>query len=158
MQYVCYPWKDDSKVAAKDRYELCRKDGDCKGKKKCYRHADKRTVNKGLCMDELQECGVDPEDGKCPKGKGCCDSVCCEKKFYDQYKNLPCQSHLGCEDLGLGKFCCPRGKGNDSVCCDTDPNPPPAPKQVEGRGAATSANAAAFTSSLVSTAIFFLLM
>ena len=65
------------------------------------------------------------------------------------------------QDLGLGKFCCPRGKGEAEVCCNTDPNPPPptrAPITDGGKGAATSIPATAFTSSLISTLFFFWLM
>jgi len=33
---------------------------------------------------------------------------------------------MGCQDLRLGKYCCPSklGDGKESVCCDVDPNPP----------------------------------
>ena len=40
------------------------------------------------------------------------------------------------QDLGLGKFCCPRGNGQHNVCCNTDPNPPPstaAPVDSDGK-------------------------
>lgn len=159
FQYICYPWKDDSKVAAKDKIAMCRKDSDCKENagQKCYRHMDRRTINKGLCFDELQACGIEVTQ-KCPRGKGCCGSFCCENKYFNQYKDLPCSNHIGCQDLDLGQFCCPR-KGQNSVCCSTDPDPPkPKPAPTSDKGAATSTTATAFTSSLLSTAFFFLLM
>ena len=46
---------------------------------------------------QLTDCGMEEEDGKCPKDKGCCGSLCCEKKFYDQYSQLPCMNNQGCE-------------------------------------------------------------
>ena len=46
-------------------------------------------------------------------------------------------SDLGCQDLGLGKYCCPQpaaapgGKNaTTNVCCDTNPNPEPAQSSV----------------------------
>jgi hypothetical protein len=160
FQFLCYPWKDDSAITPKDKIPLCRKDRDCKDGKQCYRHSDKRNVFKGLCFEQLKECGIEVEDSKCPKGKGCCGSFCCEQKYYKQYSELPCSNHQGCEDLGIGKFCCPR-KGEASVCCNVDPNPPAstaAPITDGGKGAATSIPATAFTSSLISTLFFFWLM
>jgi len=160
FKFLCYPWQDDSAVAPKDRIKVCRRDNDCGNNKKCYRHNDVRRVPKGLCFDELTDCGMEEEDGKCPKDKGCCGSLCCEKKFYDQYSQLPCMNNQGCEDLGLGKFCCPKGKGDDKVCCNTDPNPPPSTASpiTDNGGGATSIKATAFTSSLISTLFFFWMM
>ena len=122
--FLCYPWKDDSMLAPVDRISTCRKDRDCDDNKKCYRHNDRRRVSKGLCFDELRECGLVEYDEICPQDQGCCGGSCCEKKYFEQYIELPCHKHEGCENLGLGKFCCPR-KGRHSVCCNTDPNPPP---------------------------------
>ena len=76
----------------------------------------------------------------------------------------PCSKHILIrnylfQDLGLGKFCCPQGKGKDSICCNTDPNPPPptiSPQQ--SKGDAPSIQATAFTSSLVVTFFFSWLM
>ena len=56
FQFLCYPWQDDSQVAAKDRIPICRKDKDCKEGKECYRHTDKRRVSKGLCLDKVCLC------------------------------------------------------------------------------------------------------
>lgn len=161
FQFRCYPWKDDSGVSAKDKITLCRNDKNCKKDgQKCYRHSDKRNVYRGLCFDQLKECGIEEDDGKCPKGQGCCGSFCCEQKYYKQYSELPCSNNQGCEDLGLGKFCCPRGKGQEDVCCNVDPNPPAStasPITDGGKGAATSIPVA-FTSSLISTLFFFWMM
>lgn len=159
FQYLCYPWKDESGVPEKDKIPLCRKTKDCKDGKTCVRHHNRRKVTQGLCMDEEQECGLD-SDNDCPKDKGCCGSYCCENKYHRQYKELPCTNHIGCEDLGLGKFCCPRN-GQESVCCAIDPNPPkPTPNTVKDSngGAATFAHVSAFTSSIISTMFFFWLM
>jgi len=156
FQFLCYPWKDDSEVDPKDKIPLCRKDKDCEGGKKCYRHFDRRSVSKGLCFEELKECGIEEDDEKCPKDKGCCGSYCCEQKYFESYSQLPCTNNLGCEDLGLGKFCCPR-EGQHSVCCNTDPNPPPstaAPVVGDGKGDASAIKATAFTSSLILIDLF----
>jgi len=160
FKFLCYPWQDDSAIAPKDRIPLCRKTSDCGDNKKCYRHTDRRRVSKGLCFEELTDCGIEEDDGKCPKDKGCCGSLCCEKKFFDKYSQLPCMNNKGCEDLGLGKYCCPKGNGDDNVCCNTDPNPPPstAVPVTGGKGKATSIQATAFTSSLISTLFFFWMM
>ena len=65
FQFLCYPWQDDSQVAAKDRIPICRKDKDCKEGKECYRHTDKRRVSKGLCLDKVCLCKL-----TLPKPKG----------------------------------------------------------------------------------------
>merc|ERR1711860_183971 len=119
FQYICYPWKDDTHIDPKHRRLTCRKDRDCDPGQECYRHHDKRHVNRGICFDEIKSCDVPQE---CPKGQGCCGGVCCEQPYFQQFSSLPCTSDLGCEDLGLGKFCCPRNNAT-KVCCDTDPNP-----------------------------------
>lgn len=158
FQFLCYPWKDDSKVADKEKIQTCRRTTDCKDNKICYRHQDRRTVPRGLCFNKFQECGLDIKD-KCRRGYGCCGDYCCENKYYDQYSKLPCSTDLGCQDMGLGKFCCPAGKGQDNkVCCDKDPNPPPKGANVSDKGRAMSITATAFTSSVISTGFFFLLM
>merc|ERR1712018_440005 len=47
----------------------------------------------------------------------------------------------GCRDLGLGQFCCP-GNSNttQSVCCNTDPNPPTTQAPVRSASASTAAS------------------
>jgi hypothetical protein len=54
FQYICYPWKDDSHVSSSEKRDLCRRNKDCKAGQVCYRHADKRSINKGLCLDEVR--------------------------------------------------------------------------------------------------------
>jgi len=137
--YICYPWKDDSGVPASEKRDLCRKKSDCSAKRgqTCQRHQDRRKINKGLCMNEVEDCDT-PKD--CPSGSGCCNGYCCEQRYFQQYKALPCVTHLGCQDLGLGQYCCP-GKDNSTaaVCCDTNPNPTPPPPKTRTAGAATAA-------------------
>ena len=54
LQYICYPWKDDSGVAAGEKRDLCRRSSDCrKPGQECQRHQDRRKINKGLCMNEV---------------------------------------------------------------------------------------------------------
>merc|ERR1712209_72659 len=78
-------------------------------------------------MNEVTDCDT-PAD--CQGGSGCCNGYCCEQRYYQQYKALPCTTHLGCMELGLGEYCCPDKQGNGtSTCCDTKPNPTP-PKNV----------------------------
>jgi len=153
FQYICYPWKDDSNIKETDKRKLCRKDADCESGQECFRHHDKRHVNQGLCFDEIQQCdvGSDCKPGRSGKPLNCCGGSCCEEPYFNQFKSLPCTSHLGCEDLGLGKFCCPR-TNTTSVCCDTDPNPRPtfAPntRGMAGGAISTHSSFQAFTSIL----------
>ena len=122
-----YPWKDDSGVAASEKRDICRRSSDCKRPgQECQLHQDRRKINKGICMNEVTDCDT-PAD--CQGGSGCCNGYCCEQRYYQQYKALPCITHLGCQDLGLGEYCCPDKQGNGtSTCCDTKPNPtPPTP-------------------------------
>jgi len=122
FQYICYPWKNDSIIEPKNRRKTCRIDNDCEQGQECFRHHDKRMVNRGLCFDEVKDCQSADE---CSKGYQCCGGTCCEEKYYQEFAKLPCISDLGCQDLGLGQYCCPpKGQGNN-FCCDINPNPPP---------------------------------
>ena len=39
LQYICYPWKDDSGVAASEKRDLCIRSSDCKRPgQECVRH------------------------------------------------------------------------------------------------------------------------
>lgn len=120
FQYICYPWKNDSSIEPKNRRKTCREDGDCDAGQECYRHHDKRVVNRGVCFDEIKTCQIANE---CSKGYECCGGLCCEEKYYKEFAKLPCISDMGCQDLGLGQYCCP--KDQSKVCCDVNPNPPP---------------------------------
>jgi len=139
FQYLCYPWKNDTMIDAKNRRKTCRKDGECDAGQECFRHHDKRMVNRGLCFDEVKSCQT---SGECSQGYQCCggspnsEGTCCEEKYYYEFTKLPCISHLGCQDLGLGDFCCPaKQPGGQNECCDTDPNPPPpTPRSIEAAG------------------------
>lgn len=125
FQYICYPWKNDSLIEPKNRRRTCRQDDDCEPGQECFRHHDKRMVNRGLCFDEVKNC---QNANECSKNYECCGGTCCEEKYYQEFAKLPCISHLGCRDLGLGQFCCPgKGGSGESTCCDVDPNPPTTP-------------------------------
>jgi len=122
FQYICYPWKNDTMIEPKNRRKTCRQDDDCDAGQECFRHHDKRMVNRGLCFDEVKSC---QNANECSKDYECCGGTCCEQKYYKEFAKLPCISHLGCRDLGLGQFCCPSKEGGQNMCCNTDPNPPP---------------------------------
>lgn len=122
FQYICYPWKNDTQIEPKNRRRTCRLDDDCDPGQECFRHHDKRMVNRGLCFDEVKTC---QNANECSKDYQCCGGKCCEEKYYKEFAKLPCISHLGCQDLDLGQFCCPSKTGGPSMCCDVDPNPPP---------------------------------
>ena len=53
FQYICYPWKNDDQIDPKNRRKTCRQDDDCDPGQECFRHHDKRMVNRGLCFDEV---------------------------------------------------------------------------------------------------------
>ena len=48
----------------------------------------------------------------------------------------PKLNYLFFQDLGLGQYCCPGKNNGTSTCCDTNPNPTPAPKKNRTSGAA----------------------
>jgi len=122
FQYICYPWKNDEEIDPKNKRKTCREDNDCDSGQECFRHHDKRMVNRGLCFAEVKSC---QNANECSKDYECCGGTCCEAKYYTEFAKLPCISHLGCQDLGLGNFCCPgKTNGTQSVCCNEDPNPP----------------------------------
>lgn len=151
FQYICYPWKNDDHIEVKDRRGTCRKDSDCQAGQECYRHHDKRTVNRGLCFDQIHPCDTTSD---CPSGMSCCGESCCEEEYFNQYKLLPCTSDMGCEDLGLGKYCCPR-TNSTNVCCNTNPNPPKTTARplTGGAGTKTTTSLQAFALSLVVLAV-----
>jgi len=125
FQYICYPWKNDEEIDPKNKRKTCREDNDCDSGQECFRHHDKRMVNRGLCFAEVKSC---QNANECSKDYECCGGTCCEAKYYTEFAKLPCLSDLGCQDLGLGQFCCPgpdKTNATKSVCCNEDPNPPP---------------------------------
>jgi len=133
FQYICYPWKDDTHIQEQDRRKTCRRAADCDIGQDCFRHHDRRHVNKGLCFDEIHQCETKSD---CPKHLNCCGGSCCEEPYFNQFKTLPCVSHMGCQGLGLGNFCCPR-VNQTSICCHTDPNPRTTPPSSLTDGAYT---------------------
>jgi len=141
FQYLCYPWKDDSHIQPDHRRQTCRVDADCQRGHVCYRHHDMRNINRGICFEEILGCDTHTD---CPRGLKCCSGGCCEERYFTQFKKLPCSSHLGCEDLGLGKFCCPRAN-TTSQCCDTDPNPPRPVQTGLGGPSSAASNSLAFS-------------
>lgn len=134
FQYICYPWRDDSKIDKANRMELCRSNNECSGGKECFRHHNRRSVTKGLCMEPAVDCQENGEaDCKAPKGskgrnQACCNGeYCCDQEYFDLVKKLPCTTNEYCRMNNYGQFCCPN-KANSTLpsqCCNVDPNPPP---------------------------------
>ena len=56
FQYLCYPWKDDSSLAMKDKRKPCKKTEHCATGQECYRHPDRRNIYMGLCMEPAVDC------------------------------------------------------------------------------------------------------
>lgn len=150
FQYICYPWKNDEEIDPKNKRKTCREDNDCDSGQECFRHHDKRMVNRGLCFDEVKSC---QEAKDCSKSYECCGGTCCEAKYYTEFAKLPCISHLGCQDLGLGDYCCPgKTNGTQSECCDQDPNPPPT---TQPPALSQTASANSIQSASMTLAVFF---
>ncbi len=40
---------------------------------------------------------VDGDLSECGPGKGCCNEVCCEQKYFSQFAELPCVTDNGCQ-------------------------------------------------------------
>ena len=71
FQYLCYPWKDDSKIAKKDKMKTCKSSDHCANGLECYRHPDRRNIYMGLCMEAVVDCSENgQEDCKQPGNKG----------------------------------------------------------------------------------------
>ncbi|XP_023348663.1 uncharacterized protein LOC111717396 isoform X2 [Eurytemora carolleeae] len=125
FQYICYPYENDNLVLEENKKTKCTRKEDCQPNEVCHRHHDRRNINVGLCMEELGDCRENG-DRDCPDR--CCNGqFCCEEKYFNHLKSLPCVNHDMCKDLGYGDFCCPVKGSNttSSVCCNTNPNPPP---------------------------------
>lgn len=124
FQYICYPWKDDSSIPQIHRKQTCKKNDDCSAPgETCFRHHNRRNVNKGICVKDSVSC----EDGghnDCPERRCCGGQYCCEEEYYKQLTDLPCTTHYSCNDLQLGQYCCNR-TNTFPICCDINPNPPP---------------------------------
>ena len=119
FDFICYPWQDDRVVDSKDRIPLCRKDKDCAHNKKCLRHHDKRRISQGLCLAEAKSCSEVGKD--CEEGYHCCGGTCCNGRYFRKYTQLPCMTDDFCQDLGLGKFCCPPSSIEGyKMCCNND--------------------------------------
>jgi len=125
FQYICYPYADDTTISPQYRKTRCTRKEECNTNEMCYRHHDRRNINRGLCMEELGNC-QEKGERDCPN-KCCNGQFCCHEEYFNQLKNLNCLNNLMCKDLGYGDFCCPVKGTNSSVCCDTNPNPPPPP-------------------------------
>lgn len=153
FQYICYPWKDDTHIEAQDRRKTCRRDSDCNLGQSCFRHHDRRHVNRGLCFNEIHQCETKGDCTQHDKSLNCCGGSCCEEPYFNQFKTLPCVSNMGCQGLGLGDFCCPR-VNQTSVCCNTDPNPRTTPASLTD--GASSMTLQAFTSVFALVIVFVL--
>ena len=56
FQYLCYPWKDDSSLAVKDKRKPCKSTNHCATGQECFRHPDRRNIYMGLCMEPVADC------------------------------------------------------------------------------------------------------
>lgn len=156
FKYLCYPWKDDSDLDSSKKKTTCRKDNECGSNEKCFRHHDRRSINKGLCFDNyILESDCDKESD-CKPSYGCCGGSCCEMEYKNQFMDLPCVSHVGCQDLAMGQFCCPSANNTKAVCCNTDPNPPTT-QSPQSASNTSDASRLLLTSSISSLVILFLL-
>ena len=71
FQYLCYPWKDDSKLLKSDQKKTCKSNDHCDPGQECYRHPDRRNIYRGLCMEPVVDCSENGEsDCKQPGNKG----------------------------------------------------------------------------------------
>lgn len=140
FKYLCYPWKDDSEIAVKDRIKTCRRDRDCDYGQDCVRHGDVREVTKGICFEESSDC---EQDSECSPGLKCCGYTCCNPEYKKEFANLPCASNQQCEDLYLGQWCCPAAKNSNKTdtCCNVDPNPAPTTEKSSPLSGASSVSA-----------------
>jgi hypothetical protein len=108
------------------RKTQCSRNEECGPNEACHRHHDIRNINVGLCMDDFGDCR-DNGESDC-QDKCCNGQFCCESKYFNKLTQLPCLNNLMCKDLGYGDYCCPmKGDNSTKICCDTNPNPPPAP-------------------------------
>jgi len=156
FQYLCYPWKDDSKLPKTDRKKTCKSNDHCDAGLECYRHPDRRNIYRGLCMEPVVDCSENGESD-CPNRACCNGAYCCHSDYFSQLKELPCVSDQPCRDMGYGQFCCPN-KNNAtlaSTCCNTDPNPPPPTTTRRPKTSAVSGAPAIMEASL---SLFFVVM
>jgi len=144
FQYVCYPYENDSFLSPENKLTQCTKKEECQLGEVCHRHHEVRRVQFGRCMAQNGDCTkADDCKGQGGSQKCCNGQFCCEDKYFNQLKTLPCLNHFMCQDLGYGKFCCPQKSGNSnttasSICCDINPNPPSTPAPVRGNTNAAS--------------------
>jgi len=129
FQYVCYPWRDDSKLDQANKKATCKSNEDCPGDLECFRHHDRRQIHRGLCMEPILDCSENgSEDCKDGPQRQCCNGqYCCAEEYFDQLRKLPCVNDISCRDLGYGNFCCPSKIANSTEpkqCCNENPNPP----------------------------------
>ena len=61
FQYLCYPWKDDSKM------KTCKSSDHCANGLECYRHPDRRNIYMGLCMEPVVDCSTNGQ-ADCDRG------------------------------------------------------------------------------------------
>lgn len=111
FQYFCYPWQEEAVTADKTKKPLfkgCRSSKDCteKGRKGyCFRHHDKRNINRGICMRSRQRTCESHDE--CTKfGGRCCNGFCCNEIYFSEIKKMPCTTPEGCQDLLAGDQCC----------------------------------------------------
>ena len=52
------------------RKETCKSNDDCSGQKRCFRHHDRRTIHRGLCMEDMTDCSENGRDDCKAAGEG----------------------------------------------------------------------------------------
>ena len=67
FQYLCYPWKDDSSLAMKDKRRPCKSTEHCATGQECFRHPDRRNIYMGLCMEPVVDCSRNSQ-ADCDRG------------------------------------------------------------------------------------------
>lgn len=77
------------------------------GKKKgfCFRHPDKRNINRGICL-KARPRACDAHTDCNGFGGKCCNGHCCNDKYFKEIMKIPCVTNEGCQDMLTGDHCC----------------------------------------------------
>lgn len=112
FQYMCYPWNNSREERP---FRSCQKNRDCLNlpeanggdgnNGKCYRHFDRRKIQKGICLKESEAMECEDDKG-CPSPLKCIINHCGDPVYHQALTMLPCQTSELCQDLRLGSECC----------------------------------------------------